>query len=124
MKIQEFKDLVVKRDCPVCGNKLKPFDVLMYNCDKKHFNGYGLGFGVKNEKVEYVYFDLNKAAHKNARKHYLFFSFQLNFIMYADTKKNCGWTDKYMDLPIVNFDLSKIPGKDYEDYFKTFVIFA
>jgi hypothetical protein len=124
MRVLDFKDLIIKEHCPICGNKFEPFDGMMYHCNGKHFNGYDISFGVKDSKLEYVYFDLNRPAHKNSRKHYLFFSFQLEFMLFADTKANGSKSDNYLDIPFLNLDLNKIPAKSYKNYFKTFVIFA
>ena len=124
MRVLDFKDFIIKKHCPICGSKFKPFDGLMFHCNEEHFNGYDLSFGVKDSKIEYFYFDLNRPAHENSRKHYFFCSFQMGFMLFANVKASGGSkADDYCDLPFVNIDLSKIPSKKYKDYFKTFVVF-
>ncbi len=138
MRTFDFKGLIVKNNCLVCGSKLIFHEGLRLSCQKKHFNGLSMAFGVdSNSKVEYVYFYLKDT---KALKHYFFFSFVMETMFLAEyktiKKENLVIetipssfsadiiVNKFLDFPLLDLDLSNIPGKGYEDYLKTFSVFS
>ncbi len=116
MKTLDFKDLVLKDTCLVCGNnKLVPAGGSSLKCEKRHFNGYEITFGKGNPTLEYVYYYLSPR-NKNGEADYIFFSFRLNETLLV--------TQSYVEFPLYNLDLAKIPEYNYKEFFKNYIVFS